>query len=103
MWIDTNNHLHLKLQYSEISGWSCAELYTEEKFGFGTYRWFVDGAIDKFDPNVVLGLFTYGGCGKDSIDEIDIEMAIWGEIDPAASNLFFTIWPRQQKIRVRGV
>lgn len=60
--------------------------------GFGTYRWFVEGAIDKFDTNVVLGLFTYGGA--DTTNEIDIEIARWGQPDPRAKNLSYTIYPR---------
>lgn len=74
------------------SGWSCAGLYTTERFGFGTYRWFVEGAIDKFDPNVVLGLFTYGG--TDFIDEIDIEIAKWGRNNSEDSNLSYSVYPR---------
>jgi hypothetical protein len=93
IWIDADNNLHLKLSHSPITGgWTCAELYTNVKFGFGTFRWFVEGAIDKFDTNVVLGLFTYGGV--DGTNEIDIEVAKWGLTDPAASNLFYTVYPR---------
>ncbi|CAF1464456.1 unnamed protein product [Didymodactylos carnosus] len=58
---------------------------------FGTFRWFVEGAVDKFDPNVVLGLFTYGGV--DYINEIDIEVAKWGATKPDASNMGFTVYP----------
>lgn len=80
------------MSYTLASGWSCAGLYTEEKFGFGTYRWFVEGPIDKLDRNVVLGLFTYGGV--DYINEIDIEIAKWGRVEPNVSNLFYTVYPR---------
>lgn len=92
VWIDSHNRLHLKLAYSPESGWSCAELYTNEHFGFGTYRWFVEGAIDKFDPNVVLGLFNQGA--EDATDEIAVEMAKWGRNESEASNLFYTVYPR---------
>lgn len=92
VWVDSRNHLHLKITNLPSSGWSCAELYTDVKFGFGTYRWFVEGAIDKFDTNIVFGLFTYGGV--DSTNEIDIEVAKWGRPEPEASNLFYTVYPR---------
>jgi hypothetical protein len=83
----------LKIHHSPTTGgWTCAELYTDIKFGFGTFRWFVEGAIDKFDPNIVLGLFTYGGV--DGTNEIDIEAARWGRREPEASNLFYTVYPR---------
>jgi hypothetical protein len=93
VWIDADNKVHLKLSHSPTTGgWTCAELYTNVKFGFGTFRWFVEGAIDKFDTNVVLGLFTYGGV--DGTNEIDIEVAKWGQKEPEASNLFYTVYPR---------
>ena len=92
VWVDANQRLHLKLSHSpSTGGWTCAELYTNVKFSFGTFRWFVEGAIDQFDPNVVLGLFTYGGV--DGTNEIDIEVAKWGQTDPQASNYFYTIYP----------
>ncbi|UJR29199.1 hypothetical protein I4U23_010413 [Adineta vaga] len=92
VWVDSDNKLHLKLRHSSITDqWTCAELYTHVKFGFGTYRWFVEGPIDKFDRNVVLGLFTYGGI--DGTNEIDIEVAKWGRTEPEASNFFYTVYP----------
>jgi hypothetical protein len=93
VWIDAYNKLHLKLSKSPTTGsWTCAELYTKTKFSFGTFRWLIEGPIDKLDPNVVLGLFTYGGI--DGTNEIDIEVAKWGQTDPEASNLFYTVYPR---------
>ena len=82
----------MKLRRSPTTGgWTCAELYTKVKFSFGTFRWFVEGPIDKLDTNVVLGLFTYGGA--DGTNEIDIEVAKWGATQPEASNLFYTVYP----------
>ncbi|CAF0789806.1 unnamed protein product [Rotaria sordida] len=92
VWIDSNNRLHLKLRRSPTTGeWTCAELYTDVKFSFGTFQWFVEGPIDKFDTNVVFGLFTYGGV--DGTNEIDIEVAKWGRTEPEASNFFCTVYP----------
>jgi hypothetical protein len=91
VWVDSNQNLHLKLSYSSTNGWTCAELYSGGNFQFGTFRWFVEGAVDQLDPNVVLGLFTYGGV--DGTNEIDIEFSTWGQTDPTASNLFYTVYP----------
>ena len=92
VWVDENNKLHLKLRYSpKTNGWTCAELYTDVKFGFGTFRWFVEGPIDQLDRNIVLGLFTYGDL--DGTNEIDIEVAKWGRREPDAENLFYTVYP----------
>ncbi|CAF3701815.1 unnamed protein product [Rotaria sp. Silwood1] len=92
VWVDADNKLHLIIRYSNITGrWTCAELGTKVKFGFGTFRWYLEGAIDKFDPNVVLGLFTYGGV--DYINEIDIELTKWGAPSSKAPNLWYTVYP----------
>src|SRR5205085_7311202 len=73
--------------------WNCAEVTTEERLGFGTYMFHVDGPIDKLDRNVVLGLFPYPtkDVGADGTNEIDIEFARWAI--PTAPNGNFTVWP----------
>lgn len=82
-----------------MTGWSSADLYTDFNFGFGTFRWFVEGAIDKFDPNVALGMFTYEG--TEYIHEINIEIAKFGNTEPAASNFFYTVSPHKLGINER--
>jgi hypothetical protein len=87
-WTDENGFLHLKI--SKGNGmWHCAEVSTLESFDFGRYQFWVIGQIDTLDPNVVLGLFSYQG--PPGTNEIDIEMARWG--DPNNPNLHYTIWP----------
>src|SRR5262245_49073664 len=79
--VDASGYLHLKISHNG-SVWSSAELFTTDKIGFGTYQWQVDGPIDTFDRNVVLGLFPYGpaaGIGADGTNEIDIEYSRWGQ------------------------
>ena len=71
-----SNGIHLKITKRKRTSWHCAELYTLEEFHFGTFQFDVVGQIDKFDPNVSLGMFTYGG--MDYKQEIDIEIARWG-------------------------
>jgi hypothetical protein len=81
--IDADGYLHLKIV--DTGGtWTASELFTTDKLGFGTYQWQVDGPIDRFDKNVVLGLFPYGpaaGIGGDGTNEIDIEYSFWGHAD----------------------
>jgi len=79
--VDGAGYLHLKISHNN-GVWSASELFTTDKLGFGTYQWQVDGSIDTFDKNVVLGLFPYGpaaGIGGDATNEIDIEYARWGQ------------------------
>ena len=91
--IDSNGYLHLKITNSGGT-WTAAELFTTDKLGFGTYQWQIDGPIDRFDKNVVLGLFPYGpaaGIGSDGTNEIDIEYGFWGY--PNGTNGSYTDYP----------
>jgi hypothetical protein len=92
VWVDAEQTLHLKLAHRD-GGWSCAELTASTSFGFGRFQWWVEGAIDRLDPNVVLGLFTYptSQIGPDGTNEIDIEMARWGNAGNLPLN--YTVWP----------
>ena len=91
--VDADGYLHLKITQSG-SAWTCAEMFSADAMGFGTYRWQVDGPVDKMDKNVVLGLFPYGpenGIGADGTNEIDIEYARWG--NSAWPNGNYTVYP----------
>lgn len=89
-WVDANGRLHLKITKNTTTGkWNCAEIYSTQKFGYGTYQWQIEGAIGSFDKNIVLGLFNYSG--NDRYDEMDIEFARWG--NDAWPNLNYTVWP----------
>ncbi len=69
-------------------------MFTTDKLGFGSYQWQIDAPIDRFDPNVVLGLYPYGpaaGIGSDGTNEIDIEYSFWG--DPNGVNGDWTDYP----------
>ncbi len=90
--IDNKGRLHLTLQ--QVNGvWQCAEIYTLQNLGFGTYRFEVEGPLDSLDKNVVLGLFNYTlpSIGPDGTNEIDIELAHWGV--QSYPNLNLTVWP----------
>jgi hypothetical protein len=79
--VDANGSLHLRIS-DGATGWTASELFTTDRLGFGTYQWQVDGPIDSYDKNVVLGLFPYGpaaGIGSDGTNEIDIEYSRWGQ------------------------
>src|SRR3954468_12669098 len=78
--IDASGYLHFRISNTQGT-WTASEIFTTDKLGFGTYQWQVDGPIDTYDKNVVLGLFPYGpaaGIGGDGTNEIDIEYARWG-------------------------
>lgn len=89
-WVDSNGWLHLKIsKNTSTNKWNCAEIYSTQSFGYGTYQWQVEGAIGSLDKNIVLGLFNYSG--NDGFDEMDIEFARWG--NSSWPNLNYTVWP----------
>ena len=73
--------LHLTIVNSG-GAWTASELFTTDDLGFGTYQWQVDGPIDVYDKNVVLGLFVYGptDLGPDGTHEIGDCHAIFQRI-----------------------
>jgi hypothetical protein len=91
--VDSSGNLHLRLAKSG-STWTASEIFTTDKLGFGTYQWQVDGPVDTYDKNIVLGLFPYGpaaGIGGDGTNEIDIEYSRWGQAN--GPNGDFTDYP----------
>ncbi len=98
VFVDTNGYLHLKITHNvDSKKWDCAELYTTNSLGFGTYQWQIESSIDKFDHWVVLGLFPYGppALGPDGSNEIDIEYSRWG--NASGTNGWWTIYPDSGK------
>ena len=90
VWVDGNGYLHLILKLDTATNkWFCAEIKSENKFGNGTYQFWINGRIDQLDKNVVFGLFNYSGV--DFYDEIDIEFAKWG--NDTNQNLNYTVYP----------
>lgn len=98
VWVDSTGNLHLTITQRK-GKWSCAELYTQKKLGFGRYQFWLNSRVDNLDANVVLGLFSYPGpsLGPDGTHEIDIEFARWG--NSAWPNLNYTVWPAKENIK----
>jgi hypothetical protein len=91
--VDANGYLHLHITKTGNT-WTASEMFTTQKLGFGTYQWQIEGPIDVFDKQVVLGLFPYGpaaGIGGDGTNEIDIEFSRWGQANGV--NADFTDYP----------
>lgn len=88
--VDSRGWLHLWIKKDSVTGeWKCPEITSSLKFGYGSYLFVVEGKIDQQDKNIVLGLFNYSG--NDGFDEMDIEIARWG--NAGFPNLNYTIWP----------
>lgn len=67
-WVDGRG-LHLAIR-REKGIWHCAEVRTQQAFGYGLYLFFVDARVDRLDRHAVLGLFTY----QDDRNEMDVEI-----------------------------
>jgi hypothetical protein len=92
VWLDSSTNLHLKISQRD-GKWSCAEVTMKRRLGFGHYQFQTTGRLDRFDDNVVLGLFNYptGDVGPGGTHEIDIEFARWGAAKNPMGN--YTVWP----------
>ncbi len=97
VWVDTRGGLHLRIRLRE-GKWSCAEVTSQQRLGFGRYRFQVEGPIDRLDDHVVLGLFNYptSDVGGDATHEIDIEFARWGRATNPIGN--YTVWPVEKAL-----
>jgi hypothetical protein len=91
-WVDAAGALHLKIA-KRAGAWQCAEVYLDQRLGFGKYEFKITGPIDRLDKNVVLGLFDYPtpDVGPDGTNEIDIEFSHWGNLNNPIGN--YTVWP----------
>ncbi len=94
MFVDEKGYLHLRI-VKRAGVYTASELFSEEKIGFGTYQWQVEGRIDDMEKPIVLGLFPYGpkaGIGVDAENEIDIEFSKWNDTCHGC-NADFTFYP----------
>jgi len=91
VWVDNAGYLHMKLRKDPATNrWLCAEVISQQSFGYGSYVWKVEGRVDQLDKNVVFGLFNYKS-GEDGRHEVDIEFARWG--NNAWPNFNYTVYP----------
>jgi hypothetical protein len=78
LWVDAQGRLHLAITYRD-NRWYAAEVISNETFGYGTYRWYLDSRVDALASNVVVGLFTWHDRSRYNHREIDIEFARWND------------------------
>jgi hypothetical protein len=91
VWVDGQG-LHLRIAKNGSGAWSCAEIIGPTSYGYGTYTFSLASRVDAFDPNVVLGLFTWSDRAPYAHREIDVEFARWGSTsDP--TNAQYVVQP----------
>ena len=84
VWVDDQGRLHLAIT-NDNGVWKCAEVIAQSSLGYGSYRFTFDSALDAFDANVVLGLFTWNDANAYNHREIDIEFSRWGNAQDYAN------------------
>lgn len=89
VWVDANG-LHLRI-VPRGGRWLSTQVVAEKALGYGTYRFTLAGPVDRLDPRVVLGLFTWDDAETDAHRELDVEVSRWG--DPLRSNAQFVVQP----------
>jgi hypothetical protein len=91
VWVDTAGKLHLRI-VKRKGKWTCAEIFSAERFGFGEYRFTVETELTAIDRAAVLGMFVYDGLNcRQMYSEIDIEVACWKGVEE--HNLHHTVQP----------
>jgi hypothetical protein len=78
VWLDALGRLHLRIT-NRSNQWQCAEVVTRRTFGYGSYRFELDSAVNDLNPSVVLGLFTWSDDPAYTHGEIDIECGRWAD------------------------
>lgn len=90
VWVDKKGRLHLKITMRD-GKWHCAEVVSQQNFGYGKYIFYLASRVDLLNENVVLGLFTWDDAPEYNHREIDIEFSRWS--DPANDNSQFVVQP----------
>ena len=90
VWLDDQNQLHMKFR-RENGNWLATAIQSQEFFGYGDYRFFVQGDVEAFHENLDVGLFTFEWIDENTFREIDIELSRF--TDPAAPAGHFVVQP----------
>ena len=100
MTVDGSGFLDLRIAKDASGRWTSAEVIGPTSYGYGTYSFVVATPLDAFDPNVVLGLFTWSDRAPYAHREIDIEVARWGSATDS-TNAQFVVQPYSQAGHLR--
>ncbi len=95
VWLDATGQMHLRITHRGGIWW-CSEVYRKRSRGYGPHIFAVTGPIGRFDPNAVLGLFSWDNWPvppylRNLHREIDIEFSRWGI--PGDTNAQYVVQP----------
>ncbi|MRG95019.1 glycoside hydrolase family 16 protein [Polyangium spumosum] len=96
--VDAQGRLHMLIR--RIGGvWTCSEIIMRESIGYGTYRMVLGTPLDNFHSQSVLGFFTWDDAAEPLYNEMDIEIAEFGN---TGNNLFHTVQPTTRSFNLGG-
>ena len=91
VWLDVQGRLHLRITHRS-NQWQCAEVVSRRTFGYGSYRFELDSAVNDINPGVVLGLFTWSDDPAYTHREIDVECGRWADTNDV-NNAQYVVQP----------
>lgn len=83
VFVDAQGRLHLTVRFRD-GRWRCAEVFTTENVGYGTYWFTTESEVEDLDDRLTFGAFTWDAYGDDTTipswpyREIDFEDSRWG-------------------------
>jgi hypothetical protein len=90
-WTDEKGALHLQIKKKD-GQWSCAEIFSKQNLGYGTYIVTVRD-ISRLEPAAVFSMFTFDdGDAAQHYREMDIEVSRWGDVS-TKNNAQYAIQP----------
>jgi len=89
--VDDDGALHLRV-WERSGRWYSAEVILDAEVGYGTYEFTLEADPARFDPQVILGFFTYDvdAVGADH-RELDVELGRFG--DPSRGHAQYVVQP----------
>jgi hypothetical protein len=75
--VDDSGRLLLRVR-EQRGRWLCSEVIARGDFGYGTYLFRIASPLDRYDPQLVVGLFIWDDTVIPCHNEIDIEFSRWG-------------------------
>ncbi len=92
VWVDGRGRLHLWIAAHD-GQWYSTEVVNTTPLGYGTYTFTLGTPVNSFDPQVVLGLFTYDPTAPQvGYRELDMEFSRWGETGPLNAQYVVQPW-----------
>ncbi len=96
--VDRSGSLIMRIIRNKDS-WYASEVGLDRSLGWGTYTLHLRGFVNRFDPNVILGIFTWDNEPEEAHRELDIEFSEWGGYT-TPDNAQFVVQPWDEELNL---